>query len=121
MPDPKNGFDFLPGAIAILRLHAQEVETHRRYRERHIDTVFDGTILCRDCGEVVAREMSSGLRGETSPDRAVTKPAFETNDQPSFDVPSPNGYSDCVRLPTSRPGPVRDPYSALNSVISALL
>jgi DNA-binding HxlR family transcriptional regulator len=49
------GFNFLPTALSILRLYGEDDRTGRQRGE---GTVFDGIMICGDCGEVVACEIA---------------------------------------------------------------
>lgn len=49
------GFEFLPIAFSILRLFGEDV-MNRCVGDISNGTVFDGVMICADCGETLARE-----------------------------------------------------------------
>jgi DNA-binding HxlR family transcriptional regulator len=58
------GFSFLPTALSILRLCTDDAAGQRGERTGHqsgVGTVFDGIMICSECGEVVAREIERPL------------------------------------------------------------
>jgi DNA-binding HxlR family transcriptional regulator len=85
-----SGFDFLPVALSILRLHRGDVTSqnwHERQNPSADGTVFDGILICRDCGEVLAREIVRPLPRGRQKGRANRQNAHHPAILPYCDVP----------------------------------